>query len=252
MEICEQSEAFVQQNGELVFDHTKLILRRGDDYFYARTNQRQTSAIDVSLLETSKIPAENVWPPMDPQFTEAPDPLPPNSYLKQPSLLYYGDTHATLEDSRQILTEVEACEILRRNPHPNIAQYLGCVSRDGRIRGLCFVRYSMTLLQRLKDTTPFDKALCLQGIQSGISHMHELGLIHNDLNLSNIMMDGDNPVIIDFDSCKPEGDKLGLKAGTVGWAMDDLVYAKRENDFYSLSKIREILIGAEHEGCSIE
>jgi serine/threonine protein kinase len=38
--------------------------------------------------------------------------------------------------------------------------------------------------------------------------MHDLGLVHSDLNPSNIM-DGNNPIIIDFDSCKPEGQKLG-------------------------------------------
>ena len=193
----------------------------------------------------SKIPAESVWPPMDPRFTRTPDPLPPNTYLKQPSLLDYGDTCASLEPSCQILTEVEACEILRRHPHPNIAQYLGCVSKHGRIKGLCFVKYPMTLSKRLKDPKPFDKALCLQGIERGIGHMHGLGLIHNDLNPSNIMMDGDNPVIIDFDSCKREGAKLGLKAGTFGWAIDGADYARRENDIYGLSKIREILMGRE-------
>lgn len=28
------------------------------------------------------------------------------------------------------------------------------------------------------------------------------------------MMDGDDPVVIDFDSCKREGEELGSKAGT--------------------------------------
>lgn len=178
---------------------------------------------------------------MEARFTRAPDPLPPNTYLKQPSLLQYGDTYATLEPSCQVLTEVEACEVLIRHPHPNIARYSGCISEHGRIHGLCFVRYPMTLSQRLKDATPLNEALCLQGIESGIKHMHRLGLIHNDINPSNIMMDGDNPVIIDFDSCKSEGTKLGLKGGTVGWALDGMEYARKENDFHGLLKIRELL-----------
>jgi serine/threonine protein kinase len=71
--------------------------------------------------------------------------------------------------------------------------------------------------------------------------MHDLGLVHNDLNPSNIIMDGDNPVIIDFDSCKREGDKLGSKAGTCGWTVDGEDYSKRDNDLYSLSKIQSAL-----------
>jgi serine/threonine protein kinase len=72
--------------------------------------------------------------------------------------------------------------------------------------------------------------------------------MHNDLNPSNILMDGESPVIIDFDSCKKEGDKLGLKAGTDGWAMEGLVYATPQNDYFSLSKIREALMGKEEHG----
>lgn len=41
MEICENGEAFVEEDGDPVFDHTKLILRRGDEYFYARANWRK-------------------------------------------------------------------------------------------------------------------------------------------------------------------------------------------------------------------
>ncbi|KAM5476734.1 hypothetical protein MauCBS54593_000004 [Microsporum audouinii] len=248
MEICEQSEAFVEQDGDLVFDHTKLILRRDNEYFYARANWRTSSrsTVDISQLKVSRIPTENVWPLMDPRYTPAPDPLPPNSYIKQPSLLYYDDTPASSEPDRQVLAEVEACEVLRSHPHTNIAQYLGCVTKDGRITGLCFVKYPMSLSQRLTATAPFDRALCLRGIESGIEHMHTLGLIHNDLNPSNIMVDErDNPVIVDFDSCQREGAKLGLKAGTVSWAMEGAVYAARQNDFIGLSKIRRLLMGGE-------
>lgn len=56
---------------------------------------------------------------MDPSFTLAPSALPPDSYFKQPSLIYYDDTPASLEPGRQVLAEVEACEVLRRHPHPN-------------------------------------------------------------------------------------------------------------------------------------
>ncbi len=174
--------------------------------------------------------------------------------MKQPSLLHYGDTAASLHLNTQLLNEVEICEILRRHPHPNNAHYLGCVVKDGRVRGLCFVKYPATLRQKLKDGTPFDKDLCLLGIQEGVDHLHGLGLIHNDLKPSNIMMDGDKSIIIDFDSCKREGDRLGPKAGTVSWAKDGSGFARRENDFYSISKIRESLLetsGLEHPtGCA--
>lgn len=85
-----------------------------------------------------------------------------------------------------------------------------------RVRGLLFPRYATTLAQILADSTPFDRARCLRGIETGICHTHDLGLLHNDINPSNIMIDRDEPVIIDFDSCKRAGDTLGSKAGTDG------------------------------------
>lgn len=54
-------------------------------------------------------------------------------------------------------------------------------------------------------------------------------------------------MIIDFDSCMKEGEKLGLKRGTVGWEMEGAVYAMPENDHFGLSKIREFLMEGEFE-----
>lgn len=116
MEIHEQRQAFIKKGENLVFDHTKLILRRGSEYFFARAKWRRRSAPsadEISQLETTKISIEDVWPPMKSSFTLAADPLPPNTYIKQPSLLHYGDSPASLQPGRHILAEIEACEVLR-------------------------------------------------------------------------------------------------------------------------------------------
>ena len=97
----------------------------------------------------------------------------------------------------------------------------------------------MNLWERvIKDSRPFDADLILQGIQ----HLHSLGLIHCDLNPMNIVMDGNTPVIIDFDSCQRKGDKLGIKAGSWGWTDESFEFAMPENDEYGLSKIRDFLL----------
>jgi len=99
----------------------------------------------------------------------------------------------------------------------------------------------------LRDGTHFDRQRCLRGIEAGVSHLHGLGLIHNDINPENIMMDGVGddmePVIIDSDSCRKEDEKLGSK---FGWVVDD-EYAKRENGDYGISKVRDALNGGEIE-----
>jgi hypothetical protein len=132
---------------DLVFDNTKAILKRGDEYFYTTTKRHlcASSGIDLNGLELFKIPVDSIWTKFDPSFTRASEPLPHNCYVKQPRLLHYGYTAVSLILGNQLLSEAEAFEILRRYPHPNIAQYLGCVVNGGKINGLCFIRYSMTL-----------------------------------------------------------------------------------------------------------
>ncbi|KAF1962234.1 hypothetical protein CC80DRAFT_462212 [Byssothecium circinans] len=244
MEICEKAEIFAVKDGDYVFDHSKIILQGADDeYYYAKTKQHifRCPQIDIAGLDVIRIPGD-AWPLADPTFTRATEPPPSECYVKRPSLLYYGDCSDKADYGRLILNEVEACEVLRLHPHPNIAQYLGCVVRDDRIRGLCFTKHPVTLLQMLEDGKHLQRTICLRGIEAGVRHMHDLGLVHNDLNPSNIMMDGENPVIIDFDSCKREGDRLGSKTGTLGWALEAEKFARRENDLHSLSKIRAALM----------
>lgn len=77
----------------------------------------------------------------------------------------------------------------------------------------------------------------------GIRHLHSLGLVHNDINPRNIMVDdSDRAVIIDFDTCYHQGQKLGPKAGTWGWFMEGVEYASVDNDFFGLSKLREYML----------
>jgi serine/threonine protein kinase len=244
MEILEKGDMFVEKDGDYIFDHAKIILHGdNDEFYYAKSNQRNfgSSQIDIDGLTLNRIPAD-VWPLAEPTFTRAPNPLPSGCYLKRPSLLYYEDGHDRSDYGDQILGEVKACEVFRLRPHPNIARYLGCVVEDGRIKGLCFVRYPVTLSQMLKDGTRLQSSsICLRGIEAGVQHMHDLGFVHNDLNLSNIMMDGEDPIIIDFDSCKRVGDRLGAKSGTFGRPLAEEEFAQRENDLYSLSEIQATL-----------
>lgn len=247
MEVCEQHQAFVEEDGDLSFSHTKIILREGYQYYYAVTSRRYHCNAEVDPSELSPVPirTSKVWPPFPSHFTRAPEPLPSNCHVKRPSLLYYADTAASTELSNALLNEAQVCEILRANPHPNIAQYLGCIVENNHILGLCFVKYGMNLLERVrKDSRPFDTDLLLCGIQDGIRHLHSLGLIHCDINPANILMNEDTPVIGDFDSCQRKGDKLGPKAGTRGWTREDFDFAMPENDEYGLSKIKEFLMQA--------
>ncbi|KAI9781240.1 MAG: hypothetical protein M1816_002423 [Peltula sp. TS41687] len=241
MEIVQANEAFIEEGGDLVFSHTKVILKDEDQYFYAITKSRK---VDPSALDPVPIRTSRIWPSFRKGLTRAPEPLPTGCYVKRPNLLDYGDTEASSNISSLILHEAWICEILRHHPHPNIARYLGCaVDVQGRITGLCFARYTKRLFESARENNlPRDRESFLTQIESGIRHLHGLGLVHNDINPFNVMMDADDrPVIIDFDSCQRVGGKLGLKAGTIGWSNDKAQVTEFSSDYHGLSLIRDFL-----------
>lgn len=85
----------------------------------------------------------------------------------------------------------------------------------------------------------------LAGIESGIRHLHSMGLVHNDINPSNILMDGDHPFIIDLGSCRPIGESLDGVSRTYEWSDEEVEQSLPENDLNALKEIR-IWLG----GCS--
>lgn len=248
MEVQEQGEIWEDVDGDLQFSHTMVIFREGDNYFHARYNDRMMllAQINPKVLETHQIPTEHLWPVYSKDLTLAPDPLPVNSYIKRPCMMQYAQNDPYgIPDL--FIAEARIYEILKQHPHPNIAQYFGCVVRENRIMGLCLAKYHITLKDRLNGDRPVPRDI-LNGIESGLKHLHELGLIHNDINPSNIMFkaNDDTPVVIDFDSCGREGDKL-LKAGTMGWSDESFDIAAVRNDYYGLKRIEDAISDLIHK-----
>ncbi|KAG6220839.1 hypothetical protein E4U26_006369 [Claviceps purpurea] len=247
MEIQTACEAYNTSGDEPVFHHTELVIRGKDDEFFLATTELDRIAaftIDLEKLDKFAVDTDTVWPPYSDRLLRAPTPVPQDSYIKEPSLLDYDRTPNAEPLSNLVLHEIEAYELLRKHPHPNIVDYRGCVVVDGRIKGLCLAKYKMTLRKRMDEGTAFDKGLCLECIERGVRHLHSLGIVHNDINPANIMFDElDRPVIIDFDSWQREGQELGFKSGTLDWCIKGTEYARFENDFYGLSKLREFILG---------
>jgi len=78
----------------------------------------------------------------------------------------------------------------------------------------------------------------LEGVESGIRHLHSLGFVHNDINPSNIMLYNDTAVIIDFGSCRRQGEDLEGVGRTYEWYDEAVQVAIPENDFNALEEIR--------------
>ncbi|KAF5000376.1 hypothetical protein FGRMN_1844 [Fusarium graminum] len=208
---------------------------------------------DPELIRWTLIPGKHIWPRFSSSLTAAPEKILQYCFVKHAKVCNYDPEQKGRNIKNIVLAEAEIGELLMDHHHPNIARYWGCDVVDGRIRGLCYGKYVMTLSERAESGVPLDVEYCLQGIRDGLDHLHGLGLAHNDINPNNIMLDaGDNPVIIDFDSCKPEGEHL-LKRGTPNWSIESSRTSSRENDFYGLRKIEEYFAnGMEEENQDLD
>ncbi|KAG9234638.1 hypothetical protein BJ875DRAFT_509171 [Amylocarpus encephaloides] len=240
LEVLEINPIFTEKDDEVAFSHTKVIMRRGPFFFYStiRARYKKGTQIDLTKLEIHPTPRTHIYPVLP---TLAPT-LPPDVFLKRPSLVYYADSKCLTEISALFMHEAQMYEMIKRSPHPNVVKYFGCpIDEDGRISELCFARYGKTLDQMIKDGEIFDRKACLDDIRAGIDHLHSLGMIHCDINPHNVFADVKDFVIEDFDSCTLEGDDLGTKAGTDGWTSDDFVLEQRENDWFGFAKMEQFL-----------
>lgn len=140
---------FIEKGGDYIFDHTKLILKENEKYFHATIKNRLYPSLFIDVNNLQPVPIRDFWPPYDECLTRVPKPQSRSNkyFIKRPSLLYYTDeTDEEAQDlSKQILGEAKICEIIQRNPHPNIAEYVGCMAESGSITGLCFVRHTTDL-----------------------------------------------------------------------------------------------------------
>lgn len=233
------------------FDHRMVVLRRGEQFFFGRDFRRKGD-IDPTLLTLEQIPIALIRAPFTRDLTMAPDATLDleDVYSKEPSLVAYG--HCSLAERQAFfepqLQEAQVYEQLRLHPHPNIRVFYGSVVKDGRMKGLCLRRYSRTLMDMLKEGTLShdQKEAYIEDIKKGVTHLHSLGLVHGDLNISNIMVDStcNSAVLIDFDSCRPAGKPLGLKGGTPNWNLTDCSdVAEAEHDQLHHSWLSSVFSG---------
>ncbi|KAK2055767.1 serine/threonine-protein kinase [Colletotrichum caudatum] len=262
VEILDMTEAFEEDDGEYKFAGTLIVYTDGKTIYHGVSKDRGLVASELSISQLTnkiRIPTTAYSPAFPPTYTQAPDPLPPNTYIKKPSLLSYDRIHrGTLPNNiaDNVLAEVQICELLEHNPHPNIARYLGCQVLDGRIMGICFQRYEKTLIEAFNPQSLMKRRFMttrqdlgnysqqLDAIEAGIRHLHSLGLVHNDLNPSNIMIIEDTWAIIDFGSCRHIGASLDGVGRTYEWYDEAVQTSLPQNDLDALREIRTWLDGA--------
>jgi serine/threonine protein kinase len=258
-EIISTSDVFTQTDGEWGYDTTTVLYRVGPAFYRALSRVSYGTDKDKvrleDMYESTLIPSAHVSPTFPQHFTRAPDPLPPNSYVKKPSLMVYDPSTPTSLANR-MLHEATIWETLKHSPHPNLIKYYGCQVQDGRITGLCFAKYHDTLMARvnpghhgkrffpaherpLKDTKSF-----LAGVEKGIKHLHSLGLVHNNIGPATIAFatkDDETPIIINFGSCQPPGHSIQDMERTVEWYDETVLTSLPSNDTEVVGELAEWL-----------
>lgn len=80
-------------------------------------------------------------------------------------------------------------------------------------------KYKHTLHDAVRSGAALDRNVILSGIAKGLQSLHgALGLVHNDINPENIMLDDKgHPEIIDFDSCRRLGKTYKRSKKNFGW-----------------------------------
>lgn len=236
------------------YQHTTFGVVDEDDTAYFGKLYTPKSSIAFSQLTSAlvPIPDEDIFPEWalhSAKLTQAQETLPPDHFIKRPSLSLYDvfQEHNVLRlIPKGLLEEAEAMEMMSKHPHPNIVKYHGCRVRRGRITGLVLDWHANTLFDYVTNNIEsLDKERFMQALESAIHHLHSLGWAHNDLQPHNIMVsEGGMPVLIDFGSAREVGAKLGTSRGTQAWIdkqMKDYHTSDKSHDISALEKVRKWL-----------
>lgn len=190
--------------------------------------QRDLSRFNVLVKLLQPTPKDKIYPKFSAgeltQYEPCSRPEGNNNppYFKAPKLSHYKEGCNDL--AARLLAEAKIYERILSNPHPNLACYFGCVVEDGRVVRLALQRYSKSLHERLQSESSKEefgfqqRQDCMDQIQAAATHLHSLGLAHNDISPSNILFNNTGQaVLIDFDCCAPLGDTLRKGGLVTGW-----------------------------------
>ncbi|KAH7087519.1 hypothetical protein FB567DRAFT_442476 [Paraphoma chrysanthemicola] len=229
-----------------------------------------------TYIAPTKVNPANLYPLMKPAYTRysrQPGELSHAFYKKNQCPLGLSKEYGNLRNIQNTLTariserEINTCELLRANPHPNVAIYRGVMSDTEldfdfrgtevhfpldreRVISVVFKKYTCTLWNMVDEKKRFDARKRLQDVARGIEHFHRLGIAHCDIKPDNIFVDlssTSNPIFVlgNFDSAHHFGTVYDLKGGADGWSRDkrharDVVEA--DDDWYSFQVVKEWLM----------
>lgn len=211
-------------------------------WFGQSSKNKRELTLDEYHEALERVPDGEIYPeiPPDIELTIAPDDIDGPVYIKRPGLNSYEEMKGTSHVVKAVLDETLIMEKICKTQHPNIIKYYGCRTRRGRITSILLEEYEYTLSQYIHepDFQHLDKDRFVDALESAVAYIHSLGLAHNDISPLNIMVGEDGlPVLIDFGSCAPYGQRL-QSLGSPGWCEKLFYTSEKDHDDFSLRKMR--------------
>lgn len=232
----------MSKKGPALYVGFYLIKDDGDVWVGETKKSKKEMSLEDYQEALEYIPEEEIYPEIPPEIelTIAPNDINGAVYLKRPGLLSYKEMKETSYIVNNVLDETLIMEKISKTPHPNIIKYYGCRTRRGRIISLVLEKHDSTLFQY--SLTPefqhLDKDKFVDALESAVAYLHSLGLAHNDISTHNVMIGkDDSPVLIDFGSSAPYGQRLS-SLGSPGWYKEDFFTSEKDHDDYALKKMR--------------
>ena len=232
------------------FEYITFYVFASDDaaFFGQLPKDRNEASMQDFSGALEPVPDHIIFPnlPLGIELTLAPEAHEEDGcFVKRPNMSMYelfADQESDDGDgflARLLLSEARVMQRLSQHPHPHIVRYHGVRVRRGRITGLVMDKYQRTLLEHVRQRRDIEQGGFMRAMESAVTHLHSLGLAHNDINPENIMVGPDNlPVLIDFGSCQPFGGRL-MTLGTEGWIESIDTHSKQEHDVFALGRLRK-------------
>lgn len=253
IQILQTTQIFKLTTGSPEFAYTSVLFAQDGATFKAKFFGR--GMVDTKkLLDVQHIPPDSAYPVVRPGCSIATSLE--KWYIKTPNLMSFDGGNNL---SGLVLKELATCEIISKFPHRNLAEFQGCKLANDRIAGLCFKQYAGSLQDRLNPDSLNKSAFILsQGrvqsrrqasrylpqIEDGVQWLHDLFVVHNDINPANIMLDEkETPILIDFESSCAPGQDLGMAKRTYGWYNPQVSKSQVSNDLDALAELRVWLTG---------
>lgn len=142
-----------------------------------------------------------------------------------------------------------------RFEHANVARVVDRGEVDGRsflateyVSGLDLSRATERLAAQGQRLPIAEVLAIVKSVAEALHYVHELGLVHHDVNPDNILLSDDGQVkLIDFGVTRPAGSSNGLLLGKVAYAAPEQLEGKpvdRRADVFSLGVVlHELLTG---------